>query len=54
MDFTHADAAPANELNQIIWKSVRGEDAKMPPPRNSLVSPATRGIERPAKEDDDD
>jgi YVTN family beta-propeller protein len=33
MDFTHADAAPAQELNQIIWKTVNGPDSKMPAPR---------------------
>jgi hypothetical protein len=54
MDFSHADAAPANELNQIIWKSVKGKDAKMPAPRNSLVSPARQGIKQAAKDEDDD
>jgi YVTN family beta-propeller protein len=33
MDFTHADAAPAFELNEIIWKTVKGADSKMPRPR---------------------
>jgi hypothetical protein len=49
MDFVHADAAPAAQLNDIIWKSVKGMDSTMPPPRNSLVSPIT-----PPKDDDDD
>ncbi len=49
MDFVHADAAPAAQLNLIIWKSVKGIDSTMPPPRNSLVSPTT-----PPKTDDDD
>jgi len=31
MDFAHADAAPAERLNEIIWKSVRGYDSAMPP-----------------------
>jgi YVTN family beta-propeller protein len=53
MDFNHADAAPADLLNQIIWKSVKGEDSQMPSPRNSLVSPV-RGTVKPAKKDDDD
>ena len=54
MDFTHADAAPADELNQIIWKSVRGVDSKMPAPKNSLVSPVRKAPAKPAKDDDDD
>jgi hypothetical protein len=37
MDFTHADAAPAQELNEIIWKSVKGVDSHMP---------ASRGLHR--------
>jgi len=32
MNFTKEDAAPDNELNEIIWKSVRGADSPMPPP----------------------
>ena len=53
MDFIHPDSAPADVLNQIIWKSVKGVDSPMPAPRNSLVSPARSGI-APAKKDDDD
>jgi len=53
MDFTHADAAPADLLNQIIWKSVKGGESNMPAPRNSLVSPV-RGTVQPVKKDDDD
>jgi hypothetical protein len=54
MDFTHADAAPADELNQIIWKSVHGPDSQMPAPKNSLVSPVRKGPAKAAKDDDDD
>jgi hypothetical protein len=32
MNFAKEDAAPDNELNEIIWKSVRGADSPMPPP----------------------
>jgi DNA-binding beta-propeller fold protein YncE len=32
MDFTVADRAPEYELNEIIWKSVRGAASSMPPP----------------------
>lgn len=34
-DFSKPDAAPDELLNKIIWKSVKGEDAKMPAPRRS-------------------
>jgi YVTN family beta-propeller protein len=53
MDFTHADAAPADVLNQIIWQSVKGPAVPMPAPRNSLVSPV-RGVVAPVKKKDDD
>jgi YVTN family beta-propeller protein len=33
MDFTHADAAPAGELNQIIWQTIKGSTTPMPAPR---------------------
>jgi YVTN family beta-propeller protein len=32
MDFSNEDRAPMHLLNEIIWKSVRGTDAPMPPP----------------------
>lgn len=36
MDFTHADRAPADLLNRIIWKTVRGVDSEMPPTPHSV------------------
>src|SRR5258708_23629306 len=30
MDFAHADRAPADLLNDIIWKSVRGMESPLP------------------------
>jgi hypothetical protein len=30
MDFTHPDAAPALELDQIVWKTEKGPDSAMP------------------------
>jgi len=33
--FDKEDEAPDLELNQVIWKSVKGEDAEMPAPRRS-------------------
>ena len=34
-DFTVEDAAPDIELNEAIWKSVRGADSEMPAPINA-------------------
>ncbi|HEX7614491.1 MAG TPA: bifunctional YncE family protein/alkaline phosphatase family protein [Thermoanaerobaculia bacterium] len=34
-DFSKEDAAPDLELNEAIWKSVRGADAEMPAPVNA-------------------
>jgi hypothetical protein len=45
MDFTHADAAPAAELDEITWKTVKGPTAVMPVMRRTLPS---------GKGDDDD
>ena len=47
MNLVEADLAPELELNEILWKSVRGRDAVMPPPiRAAFV--------RPLEELDDD
>jgi hypothetical protein len=35
MNLREADRAPELELNEIIWKSVRGADSVMPPPRRT-------------------
>lgn len=35
MDFTHADRAPDKELNEIIWKALKGDNVPMPEPRHS-------------------
>jgi YVTN family beta-propeller protein len=32
MDFSGADLAPEQQLNQAIWESVKGADSPMPPP----------------------
>ncbi len=51
MDFANADKAPADELNDIIWKTVKGWDAEQPPtPRGTVAGIA--GAK--AKDDDDD
>jgi len=35
MDLVHPDSAPEQELNEMIWKSVKGMDSKMPEPRHT-------------------
>jgi hypothetical protein len=40
MNMVEADLAPERELNEILWKSVKGKDAVMPPPvRAAFVRP---------------
>jgi YVTN family beta-propeller protein len=34
-NFTREDAAPDLDLNEVVWKSVKGEDSVMPAPRRS-------------------
>ncbi|HET6879422.1 MAG TPA: bifunctional YncE family protein/alkaline phosphatase family protein [Pirellulales bacterium] len=49
LDFSREDAADDILLNEIIWRSVRGPDSRMPPPvRASFV------IAREEEEEDDD
>lgn len=48
-DFSKEDAADDLLLNEVVWRSVRGADSKMPPPvRSSFVFAV------PSREDDDD
>jgi hypothetical protein len=35
MDFSREDAADDLLLNEIVWRSVRGPDSPMPPPRRA-------------------
>lgn len=35
MDFTEEDAADDLLLNEVIWRSVRGADNPMPPPKRA-------------------
>ena len=49
LDFTKEDAADDLVLNEIIWRSVRGPQSKMPAPvRAAFV------FTKPGKDDDDD
>jgi hypothetical protein len=47
MNLRDADMAPELELNEIIWKSVRGAHSQMPPPVRS-------GFIRPLDDEDDE
>ena len=49
MDFSKEDAVDDLVLNEVIWQSVRGEHAVMPPPRRAAFV-----FTHPAKDDDDD
>jgi hypothetical protein len=43
------DATPDLDLTEVVWKSVRGEDAVVPAPRRGAFLRAT-----PKRKDDDD
>jgi hypothetical protein len=47
-NFTREDAAPDLDLNEVVWKSVKGEDSIMPAPRRSGF------VQLEQKKDDDD
>lgn len=49
-NFAKEDAVPDLELNEVVWKSVKGEDAVMPAPKRS----AFVILEKKKKADDDD
>jgi hypothetical protein len=49
MNMAEADLAPDLELNDIVWRSVRGAGHPMPPPVRAAFIRAV-----PADEDDDD
>lgn len=42
MNLREADLAPELELNEIIWRSIRGANSPMPPPRRAGFIRATR------------
>jgi hypothetical protein len=58
MDLAEADRAPDLLLNEIVWRSVRGPNSKMPPPVRAAW--LKRGVgdddddERDADDDDDE
>ncbi|HEY0783791.1 MAG TPA: alkaline phosphatase family protein [Thermoanaerobaculia bacterium] len=55
MDLRREDRAPELELNEIVWKSVRGAASPMPPPVHAaFVRPLPERGERDGDADDDD
>jgi len=53
MDFSQADLAPEIALNEILWRSVRGPAAVMPPPRHAaFIRPLARGDNGDGDDDD--
>ena len=48
-NFAREDAAPDLDLNEVVWKSVKGEDSVMPAPRRS----AFLKLEQKRENDDD-
>jgi DNA-binding beta-propeller fold protein YncE len=50
MNFSDADLTPEVELNDIIWRSVKGAQSPMPPPRRSAFAPR-RESSSPAADD---
>ncbi len=55
MDFVHPDSAPAAVLNEVIWKSVKGMNSKMPAIRHSVqIGKAAKSAAKSARKDNDD
>jgi hypothetical protein len=52
MDFVHPDAAPALQLDEIVWKTVKGPDSAMPIVRRTL--PLGAQPNKGGDDDDDD
>ncbi|WP_151088277.1 alkaline phosphatase family protein [Hymenobacter baengnokdamensis] len=48
-DFAHEDAVPDLDLNEVVWKSVKGEQSAMPAPRRGAFLQLT-----PKRKDDDE
>ncbi len=54
MNMREADLAPELELNEILWQSVHGAGAVMPPPRRAGFIRPAEGPEHEADEKDED
>jgi hypothetical protein len=48
MNLAEADMAPERELNEILWRSIKGADATVPPAVRSAF------VRRPRERDGDD
>ena len=53
MNFSAADMTPEIELNEILWRSVHGPAAVMPPPRHAAFIKPVLGLETDDRDDDD-
>jgi hypothetical protein len=53
MNFVEADRTPELELNEILWRSIHGPNAKMPPPRRAAFIQTRAGADADADDDDD-
>ena len=51
MDFSDADRTPEALLNDIVWRSIRGANSPVPPPRRSVFVRPPKG---PVVDDDGD
>jgi hypothetical protein len=38
MNFDIPDSAPSAKLNEVLWKSVKGPDSKMPKIRHTVIT----------------
>jgi YVTN family beta-propeller protein len=52
MNLAEADLAPELELNEILWKSIKGAGSPMPPPRRAAFIRTVGGEEDEDDEDD--
>ena len=39
MDFSDGDLTPEDPLNEVVWRSVKGPNSPMPPPRHGVFAP---------------
>ena len=54
MNLSEPDRAPERELNEIVWKAVRGRDSVMPPPVRAAFVRRIAGGDAPDDDGDDD
>jgi YVTN family beta-propeller protein len=54
MNFAVADMTPEIELNEILWRSIHGPTAVMPPPRHAAFIKPVLGLDTDDWDDDDD